>query len=158
MEDPSSDICLEDAIAQPSSNRFSSFKPIIIAAALGNKTLSHLKFSKEESPSFAYDFWTQHYKLDKTIQLHLAHFPFPRQVTQLGEYMLLLMTHLTLLGASILIHMRAFERANEAGFAENLALWSRERFEKLAMEISEACQEGGEFSRLKASSYCSCTV
>ncbi len=90
--------------------------------------------------------------------MHLAYFPLLRQATILRDYVLLLIARVTLLGVMILIHMRAFERAQEAGFAESLAIPSRQRFEKLAMEISKGWQEGGEFNRLKASFDMNCTI
>jgi hypothetical protein len=158
IECPSNGIFLKDAIAQPSSNTFSNFKPLIIAAALGNKALRHIKLPTEQKSFLVYDFWTRHYKLDKAILVHLALYPLPGKDTPQREYVLLLITHLTLLGVSILIHMRAFERALEAGFPEGVAIRSKQQFETLAMKISETCQQGGEFSYLKASSDLRCTT
>jgi hypothetical protein len=156
IEDTRCGIFLKDAIAQPGNNTFSNYMPLIIAAALGGEALRHLKLSTEQNSSTVYDFWTHHYKLDKTVLLHLAHFRLPRQAILLREYILLPITHLTLLGVSILIHMRAFERAQEAGFAESLVNESRRRFEKPAMEVTKACQQRVEFSHLKASSNSLC--
>lgn len=158
-ESPIPGMLLRDAIAQTRTTTVSPWSRLIIATALGNIALKHLKHSADQSTRRysadgsmfdhvpEYDFWTHHFELDKKILEYIALSPFSSQ-TSASDDPLLATAHLTLLGVSILIHMKAFERALQTGFPDSLAVESRVRFEKAAMEISDAMQSAGAFGRV----------
>ena len=98
-------------------------------------------------PGFVYDFWTHHFELDRTTLEYLSLFPLSRADAAGSDITMLTITHLTLLGVTILIHQRAYERAILMGSSGNLSSDSRHRYEEVASEISEAVQHGIDFSR-----------
>lgn len=148
-EDQTPGMYLKEIIGNPKGNSGSFFSPLMIATGIGNQALQHLRLSVDQSE---YDFWTHHFSLDKLVSDFLSLSPFTQEDFPGSDDALLATTHLTLLGVSISLHMRAYERALQTGCPESLATESRQRYEKVAMEISETLQQGGNFSRVNVSS------
>jgi len=136
-------------------NSDSFFSLFAIATGIGNKALGHLRLSDDQSKrrlGFEYDFWAHHFELDNMILESLALTQFTQQDQAASEEALRATTHLILLGVSILIHMKSFERALQTRCRDSLVTENRQRYEKAAVEIGEVLQHRSTFFRLQVRS------
>lgn len=121
---------------------------MVIATGLGNNALRHIHRTSGANDQ-GYDFWTNHYELDKRIQSYMSTSPYSQLMPIPNNDPMAAVEHLTFLGILVLIHMKAFDLAMETGFPDALAEDSRRRFETASMEIVRELRQRGTFARFQ---------
>lgn len=122
-----------------------SYSLLIVAFSLVSSCLEHLRLSLDENRG-AYDFWSNHHRLEKTI-LKISAGPWAssrRDITAWAHPMFIL-SHLTLIGVVILLHKTLIAKAKKAKFPEALASQSRRRCSTAAMDISSFLAQTDSF-------------
>jgi len=147
-EEPPVRTYLEKLLLNPQTCRGSIFSPMVIATGLGNNALRHIHRTSGANDQ-GYDFWTNHYELDKRIQSYMSTSPYSQLMPIPNNDPMAAVEHLTFLGILVLIHMKAFDRAMETGFPDALAEDSRRRFETASMEIVRELRQRGTFARFQ---------
>ncbi|KAI9819302.1 MAG: hypothetical protein M1827_007459 [Pycnora praestabilis] len=117
----------------------SSFTGVTVMAALCCRCLKHVrvlqdKLAMEQDQSYA--FWTEHYRLDKTLLAHseylLDHFKLTGGVTDPNNLSLNVMVHTT----TIVLHEAAVTHAEESPVSDAVKFESQRRCETAAMDIA----------------------
>ena len=137
---------------------FSAFTLLIIATAIGNRALRHIKLSTRDSrksSGLEYDFWTHHFKLDSSVANCLMYSPFTPGVEGglSTEDPLTATTHLTLLAITIALHRTALQHGGISRMPANSGVMAESTVKatEAAKEIAASLASNGAFAEINVS-------